>query len=324
MPAFEFASPTTREDAIRLLSGGGTSLAGGTDLLGLVKDGIESPRRLVSLRRVADLRGIRLDGEGLRIGAMTSLEDLATHVGVARSYPALAHAVDGILSAQIRAMGPVGGDLCQRPRCWYFRNGFGLLARKDGRSLVLDGDSRFHAILGNAGPAYFVSESSLAPALVALGAEVVVAGPKGVRKTPVERFFRTPQHEGEREIDLVPGELLAEVFVPPAAGIRSATYEVRSHRSLDWPLAAAAVALHLTGDRIVSARVVLGHVAPVPWPAPAAESVLKGKLLDDATLAAAGEMAVTGAKPLPGNAYKIRLTRVAVTRALRAAVEKGA
>jgi xanthine dehydrogenase YagS FAD-binding subunit len=328
MRAFEYASPGTKEQAVALLgpSWDDTAvLAGGTDLLSLMKDDVVAPKRVVNIKGIAELRGIRFDSRsGLRMGALATFQEVADDAAVGKNYPALAAAVAGVTSPQIRAMGTVGGDLCQRPRCWYYRSGFGLLGQDAaGRSLVLEGDNRFHAILGNEGPAYFVSPSSLAPALAALGATVRVFGPRGAREVPVEKFFRTPRSDGEREHDLRPDEIVTEVRVPPPSGA-SATYEVREREALDWPLAAAAVVLETSGGTVQSARVVLGHVAPVPWPSPGAEAALSGRAVGEEAAQAAGDAAVKGARALSGNAYKIQLARVAVKRAVLEAARGGA
>ena len=327
MRAFEYTSPTTKEQAVSLLGASWSDaqlLAGGTDLLSLMKDELVAPKRVVNIKDVAELRGIRFDAKsGLRIGALATFQELADDAAVAKRYPALAAAASGVSSPQIRNMGTVGGDLCQRPRCWYYRSGFGLLAQKDGRSMVVDGDNRYHAILGNAGPAYFVSPSSLGPALVALGATVRVFGAKGARDVPAAKFFLTPKSASDREHDLRPDEIVTEVRVPPPAGA-NATYEVREREALDWPLATASVVLGLSGGSVKSARVVLGHVAPVPWPSAEAEAALAGKVADEAAAETAGEAAVKAAKALSGNAHKIRLARVAVKRAVLEAARGGA
>lgn len=323
MPPFEYARPSTIDEAIALLTRGAEPLAGGTDLLSLMKSRIVTPKRLVSLAGIENLRGIRWEGGAARIGAAVTLDALAADPQVARGFPSLVQAVEGILSPQVRAMGTVGGDLCQRPRCWYFRNGFGLLARHEGKSLVPQGDNRYHAIFGNEGPAAFVSPSSLAPALVALGAEVEMRAGKETRVVPVAEFFRAPAAETEREIALPAGAIVTTVRVPDSAGRANATYEVRAHESLDWPLAAAAVSLELQGSVVRDARVVLGHVAPVPWPAPAAERALVGKTVTVESARVAGAAAVAGAKPLSRNAYKVRLAAVAVERAVLRAAGKG-
>jgi xanthine dehydrogenase YagS FAD-binding subunit len=318
MRAFQYANPTTVEDAVALLAAGAgkaVALAGGTDLLSLMKDDVERPERLINLKSIASMRGIERTKDGaLRIGALATIDDLLASTEAA-AYPALAHAADGIRSPQLRVMGTVGGELLQRPRCWYYRAGFGLLAQRDGRSMVVDGDNRYHAILGTDGPAYFVHASSLAPPLIALGARVKIVGPGGAREAPLREIYRAPKSGGERETTLAAGEVLTEILVPKTAA-RSATYEVRQHESMDWPLAAAAVALEMDGETVKTARVVLGHVAPTPFDAAGAGAALAGKKLDDAAIAAAGDAAVAGAKPLSGNAYKVQLARVATRRAL--------
>jgi xanthine dehydrogenase YagS FAD-binding subunit len=328
MRKFEYASPTTKEQAVGLLasSWGETEvLAGGTDLLSLMKDGVAAPKRLINLKGIRELQGITFGvAAGLRLGALVTIQELMDNPSVKRNYPALIHAADGITSPQIRSMGTVAGDLCQRPRCWYYRAGYGLLARDGGTSLVVEGDNRYHAILGNSGPAYFVNPSSLAPALIAYGAKVKIFGPGGAREVPAEKFFLTPRSNNDREYDLKPNEIVTDIVVPPPAGARSATYEVRQREALDWPLAAAAVVLKMSGTTIQSARVVLGHVAPVPWPSPEAEQTLVGKAVSDDVAQAAGNAAVTGAQGLSRNGYKIQLARVAVKRAILQAGRGGA
>jgi xanthine dehydrogenase YagS FAD-binding subunit len=231
----------------------------------------------------------------------------------------LTEAARGVASPQIRNMGTVAGDLCQRPRCWYFRQGFGLLGMKDGKSLVTDGENKYHAILGNGGPAYFVNASSLGPALVALGAKVKVASSSGHREISAAKFFVSPQNEHAREIALLPNEIVTEILVPHD-GAKNATYEVRQKEALDWPLASASVALKMKGSTVSSARIVLGHVAPTPWAATQAEQALAGKAVTPESADEAAKAAVADAKPLSQNAYKVQLARVAVKRALLEAV----
>ncbi|HVR29194.1 MAG TPA: FAD binding domain-containing protein [Thermoanaerobaculia bacterium] len=324
MRAFQYANPGTLEDAIALLQEGGAAaaaLAGGTDLLSLMKDDVERPERLVNLKSIASMRGIgRGAGGVLRIGALATIDELLASPGAA-AHPALAHAAEGIRSPQLRAMGTVGGELLQRPRCWYYRAGFGLLARRDGRSMVEDGDNRYHAILGTRGPAWFVHASSLAPPLCALGARVKIAGPNGERELPLQELYRVPARDGEREHTLGTAEILTEILVP-ATAVRCATYEVRQREALDWPLAAAAAALELDGETVTAARIVLGHVAPTPFEASEAAAALVGKALSDETVAAAGDAAVARARPLSHNAYKVQLARVATRRALLAAASR--
>lgn len=324
MQAFEYASPATREQAVRLLGtepGRSAVLAGGSDLLALMKDGVETPKRLVDVKSVAGMSGVRsTDDGGLRIGALTTLDDLAADAALGWDFPGLAKAVSRVAGPQIRNVATLGGNLCQRPRCWYFRNGFGLLAWRDGKSMVAEGDNRYHAILGNDGPAAFVQPSTLVPLLIALGARVSVFGPQGERTFDLEQLYRIPKTEEEREIALAPGEILTEVVLPPPAGRRIASYEVRQRETLDWSLATGSVALTMDGNKVGQARIVLGQVAPIPWVAKEAETFLAGKDVDESVAERAGEAAVAGAKALSRNRYKIQLARVAVKRALLTAV----
>ncbi len=325
MQNFEYVSPTTLQAAVHLLAeaqGEAAVLAGGTDLLSLMKDRIVTPARVVDLQKLKELKRIQFQsGSGLRLGALVTFDDLIENAEVRRHYPALVQAAQGVTSPQIRSMGTVGGDLCQRPRCWYYRNGFGLLATYQGKPLVPDGENLYHAILGNSGPAYFVSPSSLGPALLALGATVRLHGPEGARELEVAKFFVTPGSETESEHAFKPHEILTEIVVPPAAGIKMAVYEVRQKEALDWALAAAAVALSMDGGTVKRARVVLGHVAPVPWLSPEAEQALVGKTFMAELADEAGKAAVSKATPLSKNAYKVQLARVAVKRALLRAVK---
>jgi len=325
MQNFEYVSPTTLQAAVHSLAeaqGEAAVLAGGTDLLSLMKDRIVSPARVVDLQKLQELKRIQFQaGSGLRLGALVTFEELIENAEARRHYPALVQAAQGVTSPQVRSMGTVGGDLCQRPRCWYYRNGFGLLATYQGKPLVPEGENVYHAILGNSGPAYFVSPSSLGPALLALGATLRLHGPEGARELEIDKFFVTPGSESESEHALKPHEILTEIVVPPVAGIKMAVYEVRQKEALDWPLAAAAVTLSMEGGSVRRARVVLGHVAPVPWRSPEAEQALEGKTFMAELADEAGKAAVSKATPLSKNAYKVQLARVAVKRALLRAVK---
>ncbi|HUJ22904.1 MAG TPA: FAD binding domain-containing protein [Bryobacteraceae bacterium] len=323
MQAFEYANPSTLQEALGLLGnqwGENAVLAGGTDLIGRMQDDLETPKRVVNIKSIKELGGIQSTKTGLRIGATVTVEELLDNAEARRSFPALVQAARGISSPQIRNMGTVAGDLCQRPRCWYYRRGFGLLAMKDGQALVPNGENRYHAIFGNSGPAYFVSASSFGPALVALGAKIKVASASGHREITAAKFFVTPQDENTREIALQANEIVTEILVPHE-GTKNATYEVRQKEALDWPLAAASVALKMKGSTVSSARIVLGHVAPTPWAAAQAEQALAGKAVTAESADEAAKAAVADAKPLSQNAYKVQLARVAVKRALLEAMK---
>ena len=313
MHAFEYANPKTVKEAAALLGSSWADaavLAGGTDLISAMKDGIESPKRVVNIKGIKELGGISKAAGGLRIGALVTFDELANSPVIRTEYPSIHIAARGVLSPQIRNMGTAAGDLCQRPRCWYYRTGNGLLAMKDGKSLVVNGQNQYHAIFGG-GPAYFVSPSSLGPALVALGAKVRVVSGSGQRDVPAEEFFVIPKSESDRETALKPGEIVTEIIVPASAGVKNATYEIREREMLDWPLATASVAL---GPKRV--RVVLGHVAPTPWAVAEAEKFLTGKTIIEDVAEQAGKLAVQGAQPLSENAYKVQLAKTCVKRAL--------
>src|SRR5947207_233340 len=327
MRAFEYASPANMNQALRLLGNSwddAAPLAGGTDLLSLMKDDIVSPRRLVNIKDLGALRGITLSKAGLRVGTLTTIEELADNAQVRQAYPVSSRTASEIDGPQIRNMATIGGNLCQRPRCWYYRGGFGLLAKdQKGESLVPNGDNRYHAILGNSGPAYFVSPSTLAPLLIALGTRLRLVGPKGKRDIPLEKFYLTPTSETEREHDLKPNEIVTEIMIPPLAGAKSATYEVRQKETMDWPLALAAVVLNLKNGKVSAAHVLMGAVAPVPWRSSEAEATLIGKTISEDVALAAGNAAVTNARSLGHNGYKIQLARIAVKRAIMSAIEGG-
>jgi xanthine dehydrogenase YagS FAD-binding subunit len=320
MLPFDYISPTNKAQAVSLLdsSWGRTEiLAGGTDLIALMKDDVVSPRRLVNIKDIKELQGAAVSPQGMRIGALTTLGDLAGDARVRKNYPALTEALLEVASPQIRNLATIGGNLCQRPRCWYFRNGFGLLPKDEsGKELVADGENRYHAILGNDGPAKFVSPSTIAPILIAYGAKIRIEGPKGTRELALENFFIIPKADGEREHDLRPNEIVTEVVLPPAYDVRASHYEVRQKAAFDWPLAVAAVALRMQGSNIESARVVMGYVAPIPWLSPEAAQAMTGHPADQDCAFKAAEAGLKCATRLSHNAYKVHLARVAVKRAI--------
>lgn len=319
MRAFDYVSPTSTRQAATLLSptwGTTEILAGGTDLLALMKEDVVTPKRLVNIKEIKELSGVNAT-TGLRIGALTTLAEIAENNGIKEKWPALAEAVHEAASPQIRNMATLGGNLCQRPRCWYFRNGMGLLPKDEsGKELVEAGDNRYHAILGNDGPAKFVSPSTIVPVLIAYGATIMLEGPKGHRIVPLEDFYAIPSTESDREHKLRPNEILTQIIVPPPKGQRVAHYEIRQKAAFDWPLAVAAVRLEMDGSTVETARVVLGHVAPIPWLPPEATAALKGQKVSEETAKKAADAALANAKPLSQNAYKVQLARVAVKRAI--------
>lgn len=323
MKNFEYAQPSTEADVVELLSsepGKTELLAGGTDLVGLMKRMIVTPDRVVNICDVDSLRHIELDAnDHLWIGAAVHLDEFMSDAA-ADAFPAVKQAIQGISSMQLQSQGTLGGELLRRPTCWYFREGHGLLAQ-DGR-LPVEGDNRFHAILGNRGAAKFVNASRLAPALISLSAQIRVVGPQDEEFIPLETLYRTPRGDHERENALAPDQLVTHVILPPVETDRhlSAAYEVRHGEGPDQPLAAAAATLHVVGGIVSHARIVLGQVAPIPWVSADAARAMIGNPITPQTAEIAGVEALAGALPLSNNQYKIQLAQVAVKRAiLRAA-----
>jgi xanthine dehydrogenase YagS FAD-binding subunit len=322
MKAFEYTAPTTLDDAVKMLgTPGAVPLSGGTDLLSRMKDYVTSPDRVVYLKDIKSLAGVEGDPKTgfLTIGAGTRLSDIVASATIRESFPALWQATHEVGSPQIRNMATLGGNLLQRPRCWYFRAGHGLLAMKDGKSLVRAGDNRYHAIFLTDGDALFVNPSSLAAALIALDAQATIANPKGQRTVKVEELYQVPKRETDSELTLAPGEVLTKVVIPKLNG-KNGAYEARQKLAQDWPLVLATASVVMEGETVSAARIVLSGVAPIPWRSTSAEKVLTGKRLTTETATACGEAAVEGAAPLSMNGYKVALTKTAVKRALLAAV----
>ena len=317
MKPFAYVNPKNEREAIAALGGPRgrvLPIAGGMDLVSMMKDYIAQPDRLVNVK-VLDA-AIAASAGGLQIGAAVKLVDLAEHPAVRREYPALADAAAEVGTPQIRNAGTVGGNLAQRPRCWYFRNEeFDCLKKGGPRCFAVDGENQYHAILGG-GPCHIVHPSSLAVPLVALGAKIRLASPSGSRDVDAGEFFVLPSQNLAQENVLAPNELVTHVIVPAARGLKNATYEVRFKQSHDWPLAMATAVLDLSAGKVRSARIVMGAVAPVPWRAEAAEAALVGKAIDEATATAAADAAVKDAQPMTENGYKVQIARTAVKRAI--------
>jgi xanthine dehydrogenase YagS FAD-binding subunit len=318
LPNFTYVRPTTLAEAVRLLGAPGAHVhAGGTDLLGCLRDRVLGARTLVSLASLSDLRVVRrtLDG-GLSIGAMTTLTEVTSHPEIIESYPTLAKAAGAAGSPQLRNQGTIGGNLCQRPRCWYFRGDFHC-ARKGGDTCyAVEGENQFHCVFGG-DVCFIVHPSDTASALVALEALIRVTGPSGDRSVPAEKFFILPSTDYTRENVLQPGEVVTEIVLPPQPrGSRGAYRKVRARGAWDFALAGAAVVATVSESRVVRARIVLSGAAPAPWRQPEAEGVIVGQRLTAGVARNAGTVAVKGAQPLANNAYKVELLRGAVEEAL--------
>jgi xanthine dehydrogenase YagS FAD-binding subunit len=273
--------------------------------------------RLVSLNNVKDLKGIRSrPGGGWRIGALTTLTEVAEHPQILQSYPVLAQAAASVGTPQLRNQGTLGGNLCQRPRCWYFRGQFHC-RRKGGETCFAEaGQSQYHAIFG-ASQCYIVHPSDTAPALVALDAKLSVAGRRGTRVVPITSFFVLPKDSLIKENVLEPGEFVTEILLDaPRAGARGTYRKVRERASFDFALAGAAVVVVVAEGKVKTARVVLSGVAPAPWRSAEAEKAIIGKPLDAASIAAAAEAATKGAVPMGDNGYKVPMVRGVVEETL--------
>jgi len=322
MKPFAYVNPANEREAVAALSPDFEKvlpIGGGQDLLARMKDYITQPDRLVNVKS-ALASDVTAQGGGLRIGAAMKIVDVAEHADIARLYPAVAAAAIEVGTPQIRNQGTVGGNLNQRPRCWYFRNEEFVCLKKGGtRCFSITGENQFNAIIAG-GPSHIVHPSSLAVPFVAYGATFRILGPNGERMVPASEYFTLPTQNVRVENVLAPNELLTHVVLPAPGSIKSGHYEVRYKASHDWPIAFATVLLTMTGNRVQAARVVMGAVAPIPWRSPEAERALAGQTVTEATAAAAAEAALQNAQPLRQNAYKIQVAKTAVKRAiLRAA-----
>ncbi len=319
MRNFELARPSSVAQARELLSErpGAIFKAGGIDVLDHLKEHLVEPPRLVDLKSVPGLREIAPQADGsLRIGALATLAEVAAHAGVRQSHPALARACGEAASPQIRNVATIGGNVLQRPRCWYYRQESYKCLKKGGDvCFAVGGENRYHAIFGG-GPSYAPHPSNAAVPLVAYGAQFVLEGEKGPRTVAAGEFFVPPSKDPERENQIQPGEVLTEIRVPATQGWRSAYGELRERAAFDWPLVAAATAVRVEGGVVKEARIVLGAVAPIPWRSARAEQALVGKALDAAGVAAAASAATVGAAPLSDNGYKVGLLQVLLKRTL--------
>jgi xanthine dehydrogenase YagS FAD-binding subunit len=326
MKAFSLLQPKSVDDAVRLMdrarrpepAGGRKFLAGGQDLLTEMKEHLTEPEELINLKSIAGLDRIAETGGALTIGALCTLSKLAETAPVRERLRVLREAALSVASPQIRSQGTVGGNLCQRPRCWYYRNEHARCLKKGGTEcFAYSGLNKYNAILGG-GPSYIVHPSDLAPALVVLDARVTIAGPAGTRALDLSQFFKLPSDgDATRENVLQESDVLTQVDVPaPEPGLVSTYVKFKERGSFDFALSAVALALWFDGDRVRRARVCLGGVAPIPWRAEAAEKVLTGQKLDPDVMKAAADAAVQGAEPLEMNKYKVPLTKGLVIRAL--------
>ncbi len=324
MRNFEHVNAPDIERAISLLGEADAKvIAGGTDLLTEMKEKIKNPRRLINLKTIPHLNYIRYDPKGgLRIGALTTLAEIEEHPIIVEKFSVLAQAAGLAASPQLRNMGTIGGNLCQSPRCWYYRGSFNCWLKGGEKCYALDGENKYHAILGG-DPCYAVHPSDLAPALIALSASAHIAGPDVDGVLSLEEFYVRPTENHRWMNVLEPDTLITEVRVPASAENSRGIYLKAMERKV-WGFALASVAAQLTwdGEIVKEARIVLGGVAPIPWRAKAAEVVIQNQKITDELANKAGEEAVARAEPLKHNAYKVPLVKALIKRALLTLAEQ--
>jgi xanthine dehydrogenase YagS FAD-binding subunit len=315
MNRFSFVECTTLESALGALGAGAEVKAGGIDILDRLKEGLDQPEKLVNIRNIRSLTGIEDTAEGLRIGPLATLTEVSLHPAVTQKYTALAHATGHAATPQIRNVATIGGNLLQRPRCWYFRSADFPCRRKGGEiCFAQDGENQYHAIFDNHICA-IVAPSSAAVPLMALNAQLELTSKDGKRTVALEKFYLTPEQNVTREHSLRPGELLTAVLIPKTSQSTKSAYQKYGEKdSHDWPIADAAVVLDMDGSTVKRASIVMGAASPTPMRAAAAEALLTGKTLNEQLARQAGKAAMERATPLAHNAYKIPLFETAIYR----------
>jgi len=298
-------------------------IAGGTDLLGEIKNGIISPKAVINIKTIRDLDFIKYsNGQDLRIGALTRIADIEDNTIIKEKFTALWDAARVIASPQLRNMGTIGGNLCQRPRCWYYRGDFNCLRKGGMRCFAFNGENKRHCIFGGHG-CFIVHPSDSAPALIALKAQLKIASKEGERNLPLEDFFVGPETDMQRENILKPNEIVTEVIIPgPLLGTRSLYHKRMERKVWDFTLVSVAASLSFQGKSCREARMVLGGVAPIPWRLIQVEDYLKRKAINENVAKTAGELATKGAKPLKQNGYKVDLVKIMVKEALLSLYKK--
>jgi len=317
MKPFTYKAATTEAEAVKALGAGALPLAGGTSLLNLMKERVVEPEVLVNLKTIRGLDRVEAAGDGWKIGANAILSDLLENKKIQEAYPALSQALETVGTPQIRNMATLGGNLCARPPCWYFSHEPFACAKRGNANTcpAREGENEYCSIFATDDPCVAVHASSLAPALVALGAWVVIAGPKGPRELALEKFFTLPRENVLRENVLAANEIVTHVLLGKPTP-RSATYVVNPKESHDWPVSIASAALEMSGETVRSARIVLGAVAPIPWRAAKAEAAIQGQTVTADSAGKAADQALDQAAPLSENAYKVRTAKTAVKRAI--------
>jgi xanthine dehydrogenase YagS FAD-binding subunit len=325
VPRFSYIRAGSLDEAVRYLSlDGARAHAGGTDLIGCLRERIFDVTTIVSIAGLRELRGIREIPEGgLRIGALTTIAEVARNPVIRSKYRALSVAASEVASPQLRNQGTIGGNLCQKPRCWYYRGEFHCLRKGGDQCYAVGGENPYHCIFGGEN-CYIVHPSDTAPALVALRASVNIFGPNGRRNVAVQNFHIPPSQSYTKETVLGPAEIVTEIVLPPPLdGLRSSYRKVRARSTWDFALAGVALGIVFNGDQVTDSRVVLSGAAPVPWRSDEAENAVKGKRLDRESTAKAAEAAMKNAEPMEQNDYKIPLFRGLIEQQLMSISQPG-
>ena len=306
---FEYITPQSLDDAVKL-AGQGSLYAGGTDLLSLMKNDIAHPKRLVNLKALPELKAVeRQKGKGLRLGALVTLNELAENEMLQKDFPAISQAARSVASPQLRNVGTLGGNLCQRPRCWYFRGDFDCLRKGGATCFAMDGENKYHCVVGGDG-CYIVHPSDMAVALLALEAKLEIYGPGGQRLLPISQFYVLPEDDPTIETVLQPGEIVTSVIVPEQpAGSRNVFVKFRERSAWDFAVVSVAAALRVQNGTINGGKIALGGVAPVPWLDKKLNAALAGTALDENGIEKIAASALTDAEPLEQNGYKVILAR---------------
>lgn len=317
LPVFDYVRPGSVREALEHGAADGAVLhAGGTDVLGCLRDGVYSAKKVVAIGHLDELRGVEATRDGgLRIGALTTLAEIVAHPIIIERYAVLAQGAASAASPQLRNQGTIGGNLCQRPRCWYFRGEFHCLRKGGDKCFAVAGENQYHCIFGG-DRCYIVHPSDTAPAMVALGASFRLTSRRGSRTVAAASFFVPPSQDVHRENVIEPGELLSEILLPPANTLRSTYRKARARGSWDFALAGVAAALEMSDGQVRRANLVLSGVAPIPWRATDAERSLAGNPLSGETISRAAAACVANATPMPHNGYKVPLVRGLVQETL--------
>lgn len=325
MKAFRMAQPKTLAGAQSVAGDGARMLAGGTDLLALMKERVAEPETVINLKSLPGLDQIEVRDDGVRIGALVTLAELASSDDVAAGWPALRTTALSAATPQIRNVATVGGNLAQNPRCWYYRDENYDCLKKGGKSCpAQSGENEFHAIFENSSCAS-VHPSNVAPVLIGYGAKLVIHSGKESKTIEAEDFFSTPGGDFTRDTVLGPGDVLTHVILPAASRSKASAYvETREKQSFDWSVCGATVNLTMNGDVASDARVVVSAVAPRPLRRRDLEELVKGKKINEKLLDTVCEKAVAGATPLRDNSYKTILLKAVLRRAFRRAMEAAA